>query len=89
MYLSATGGVWTSLACLNSSRSFGLRQVLAGHPCRHQVSQAHGGSRIEVVGVREQLSGQGVLCIEVCCMGLVVPPNRPLVGGIPCFPWVE
>ena len=76
--------------CLGSSRTFGLRQVLAGQSYRHQVSQAHSGSRIEVVGVREQLGGQGVLCIEVCSgMGWVVPPNHPLVGGTPCFPWVE
>ena len=76
--------------CLNSSRSFGLRHVLAGHPCRCQVSKVQGGSRIDVEVVREQLGGQGMLCIEVCCgMGQVVPPNRPLVGGASCFPWVE
>ena len=85
--LEESGHPWV---CLDSSRSFGLRQVLAGHPCRCRVSQAHSGSRIEVVEVREQLGGQGVLCIEVCCcMGWVVPSNHPLVGGIPCCPWVE
>ena len=76
--------------CLDGSRTLGLRQVLAGQSYRRRVGQAHGGSRIEVVGVREQLGGQGVLCVEVCRgMGQVVPPNCPLVGGIPCFPWVE
>ena len=88
-----TWGVWMQLeesgrpwACLNVSRSFGLRHVLAGHPCRCWVSVAHGGSRIDVVGVREQLGDQGSLCVEVCCcMGHVVPPNRPLVGGTPCL----
>ena len=73
-----------------SSRTFGLRHVLASQSYRCRVGQAHGGSRIEVVGVREQLGGQGVLCIEVCSgIGCVVPPNCPLVGGIPCFPYVE
>ena len=79
-----------SLGMSECSRSLGLRQVLAGHPCSCRVSLAHDGSRIDVVEVREQLGGQGRLCIEVCCyMGWVVPPNCPLVGGIPCFPWVE
>ena len=94
MYLGVTGCNWRSLdiwwACLGSSRTFGLRQVLAGQSYRCQVGQAHSRSRIEVVGVREQLGGQGVLCVEVCSgMGWVVPPNHPLVGGISCFPWVE
>ena len=40
-------------ACLDSSKTFGVRQVLAGHPCRHQVGEAHGRSRIDVVVVRE------------------------------------
>ena len=72
--------------CLGSSRTFGLRHMLAGQFCRCGVGVAHGGSRIEVVGVREQLGGQGVLCVEVCSsMGWMVPPNHPLVGGIPCF----
>ena len=75
---------------LGSSRTFGLRQVLAGQSYRCRVGQAHGGSRIEVVRVREQFGGQGILCIEVCSsMGQRVPPNCPLVGGISCFPWVE
>ena len=51
--------------CLNGSRSFGLRHVLAGHPCRCRVGKAYGGSRIDVEVVREQLGGQGILCIEV------------------------
>ena len=60
--------------------------MLAGHPCRCQVGVAHGGSGIDVVVVREQLGGQGILCIEVCSdMGWVVLPNRPLVGGTTCF----
>ena len=82
-YLEESGRPW---ACLNGSRSFGLRHVLAGHPCRRWVSEARGGSRIDVEVVREQLGGQGILCIEVCCdMGQVVPPNHPLVGGTSCF----
>ena len=81
--LEESGCPW---ACLNSSSSFGLRHVLAGHPCRHRVGEAHSGSRINVEVVREQLGGQGILCIEVCCdMGQVVPPNHPLVGGTSCF----
>ena len=60
--------------------------MLAGHPCRCGVGKAHSGSRIDVEVVREQLGGQGTLCIEVCCdMGQVVLPNHPLVGGTPCF----
>ena len=61
-----TWGVWMQLeesghpwACLNVSRSSGLRHVLAGHPCRCRVGVAHGRSRIDVVGVREQLGDQG------------------------------
>ena len=65
---------------------FGLRQVLAGQSYRRQVGQAHGGSRIEVVGVREQLGGQGVLCVEVCSsMGQVVPPKSPIGGWYSLF----
>ena len=61
--------------CLGSSRTFGLRQVLAGQSYRHWVGIAHSRSRIEVVRVREQIGGQGVLCIEVCSsMGWVVHP---------------
>ena len=57
-----------------------------GHPCSRRVGLAHDGSWIDVVEVREQLGGQGRLCIEVGGdMGCVVPPNRPLVGGIPSF----
>ena len=60
--------------------------MLAGHPCRCQVGEAHGRSRIDVEVVREQLGGQGILCVEVCCcMGQVVLPNHPLVGGTSCF----
>ena len=44
---------------------FGHRHVLAGQSYRCWVSVAHGRSRIEVVVVREQLGGQGILCIEV------------------------
>ena len=81
---------WRSLdilgQCLNVSRSFGLRHVLAGHPCRCRVGVAHGGSRIDVEVVREQLGDQGSLCVEDCGkMGWVVPPNRPMVGGTTCF----
>ena len=55
--LDVTGCTWRSLdvwqVCLGGSRTFGLRQVLAGQPCRCQVGEAHGGSRIDVVVVRE------------------------------------
>ena len=64
LQLEETGYPW---AFLNVSRSFGLRHVLSGHPCSHQVSLAHGGSWIDAVEVREQLGGQGRLCVEVCC----------------------
>ena len=51
-YLGATRYNWRSLDVLGHvwtcSRSFGLRQVLAGHPCRCQVREAHGRSRIDV-----------------------------------------
>ena len=60
--------------------------MLAGHPCRCWVGVAHGGSRIDVEVVREQLGDQGILCVEVCSdMGWVVPPNCPMVGGTTCF----
>ena len=63
-----------------------LRHVLVGHPYKHWVSEAHSGSRIDVEVVREQLGGQGILCVEVCCYkGWVVPPNCPLVGGTSWF----
>ena len=51
--------------CLGISRTFGHRHVLAGQSYRCQIGITHGGSRIEVVVVREQLGGQGILCIEV------------------------
>ena len=71
-YLEESGCPWVYL---NSSRSFGLRHMLAGHSCRCWVGEAHGRARIEVEVVREQLGGQGILCVEVCCyMGQVVPP---------------
>ena len=57
MLLDVTGCNWKSLdiwqVCLDSSRTFGLRHVLAGQSCRHRVGVAHGGSRIDVVVVRE------------------------------------
>ena len=61
--LEESGRPW---ACLNGSRSPGLRNVLAGHPCSCRVGLAHDGSRIDVVEVREQLGGQETLCVEVC-----------------------
>ena len=55
-------------------------------PCRCRVGVAHGRSRIDVEVVREQLGGQGILCVEACChMGQGIPPNCPLVGGVSCF----
>ena len=53
---------------LNGSRSFGLRHMYwLAITCRYRVGEAHGGSRIDVVGVRKQLDGQGILCVEACC----------------------
>ena len=94
MYLGATGCNWRSLdvwwACLGSSRTFGLRQVLAGQSYRCQVGKAHSGSRIEVVGVREQLGGQGRLCIEVCVIyGVGDALQNPTDEGYDLHPWVE
>ena len=87
MYLSATGHNWRSLDIL------GYVWTVPGHlvlgkcwlatpvDALGQVMLMEGPG-IEVVGVREQLGGQGVLCIEVCCCHGVgrVPPNHPLVG---------
>ena len=76
--------------CLGSSRTFGHRLVLAGQSYRHRVSIAHGGSRIEVVGVREQLGGQGRLCIEVCVIyGVGDALQNPTDEGYDSHPWVE
>ena len=50
LHLEESGHPWV---CLNGSRSFGLRHVLAGHPCRCWVGKAHGGLRIDVEVVRE------------------------------------
>ena len=56
--------------------------MLAGQSCRHQASIAHSGLGVDVVGVREQLDGQGysVLRYGVCCMGLVDPSISHLWG---------
>ena len=80
MVLEVSGHLW---ACLGGSRMFGHRLMLAGQSCRHQVGIAHGRSRIEVVEVREQLGGQGVLCIEVCGIlwGVGTPSISHLWGG--------
>ena len=54
--------------------------------CRHQAGIAHSRSGVEVVGVREQLGGQGTLSIEVCAfMVQEAPFNLPLVEGVACF----
>ena len=38
--------------------------------------------------VREQLGGQGILCIEVCGFyGGWVTPQSPTCGGLAIFPW--
>ena len=75
---------------LDSSRTFGLRHMLAGHSYRHQIGIAHGRSRIEVVGVREQLGGQGGLCIEVCAIyGVGYALQYPIDEGNDLHPWVE
>ena len=86
-YLGTAGCNWRSLdiwwACLDSSRTFGLRHMLAGQSCRCQVGIAHGGSRIEVVGVREQLDGQGDSALRyVSFMGWVLPFRIPLMRGM-------
>ena len=71
--VDVTGHSWMKLevfgcpwACLCSSRMFGHRHVLAGQSYGHWVGVAHSRSRIEVEGLREQLCGQGRLCIDVC-----------------------
>ena len=44
--------------------------MLAGHSCRCQTGVAHSGSGIDVVGVREQLGGQGYSVLRYgVCMG--------------------
>ena len=44
--------------------------MLADQSCRHRVSIAHGGLGVEVVGVREQLGGQGYSALRYgVCMG--------------------
>ena len=63
MQLEESGCPW---ACLNGSRSSGLRHMLAWPPCSCWVGLAHDRSQIDVVEVREQLGGQETLCIEVC-----------------------
>ena len=62
-----------------------------GHPCSRQVSLAHDGSRIDVVEVREQLGGQGILCVELCWLYGVGGTTQLPIGGwcVPVFPWVE
>ena len=62
MKLGMSGCLWTYLG---SSRMFWHMHVLAGQSYRYWVGVAHGGSRIEVEGIREQLGGQRILCIEV------------------------
>ena len=60
--------------------------MLAGHSCRRWVGVAHSRSWVEVVGVREQLGVQGILCIEVCVfMGWEKPSKIPLVEGVAHF----
>ena len=56
--------------------------MLAGQSCRCQASVAHGRSGVEVVGVREQLGGQGYSALRYgVCMGCGQLLNLPLVGG--------
>ena len=80
MVLEVSGHLW---ACLGSSRMFGHRLVLVGQSCRCWVGVAHSRSKIEVVEVREQLGGQGVLCVEVCGIlwGVGTPSISHLWGG--------
>ena len=74
----------------SSSRTFGHRLVLAGLSYRCQVGVAHGRSRIEVVGVREQLSVQGRLCVEVCVIyGVGDALQNPTDEGYDSHTWVE
>ena len=85
--LEESGRPW---ACLNGSRSLGLRHVLAGHPCSRRVGLAHDGSWIDVVEVREQLGGQETLCVEVCMLyGAGGTTQSPIGGWCVLFPWVE
>ena len=86
MKLDVSGHSW---ACLGSARLFGHRHVLAGQSCKHQVSIAHCRSRIEVVEVREQLGGQGILCIENCGIlwGVGTPSISHLRGESFLYGW--
>ena len=87
MRLEVSGHLWP---CLGSSRMFGHRHVLAGQSYRCWVTVAHGGSRIEVEGVKEQLGGQGRLCIEVCVIYAVGDAlQNPTDEGYDSQPWVE
>ena len=62
--------------------------MLAGQSCRCQVSIALSRSQVEIVEVREQLGGQGTLCIEVCGLyGVWVTPQSPTCGGLVILPW--
>ena len=80
MVLEVSGCLWV---CLGSSSMFGLRLMLAGQSCRCWIGIAHSRSRIEVVKVRKQLDGQGVLCIEICGIlwGVGTPSISHLWGG--------
>ena len=61
--------------------------MLAGQSCGHWASIAHGRSGVEVVGVREQLGGQGYSVLRYGVVwGVVKPLNLPLVGD-DHFPW--
>ena len=56
--------------------------MLAGQSCRCQAGIAHSRLGVEVVGVREQLGGQGYSALRYgVCMGCGPPLNLPLVGG--------
>ena len=88
MQLDVTGGVWTSgrhVWAVPEHLVLGTCW-LAGQSCRRQVSVAHSRSRIEVVGVREQLGGQGDSALRyVSFMGWVVPFRIPLMRSMICI----
>ena len=80
--LGVTESSWMNLevskclvACLNSSRIFGHRHVLACQSCRCQAGIAHDGLGDEVVVVREQLGVQGYSVLRYGVVWVVVNPS--------------
>ena len=78
--MEESGHPW---ACLNISRSFGLRHSagMATHVGAGLVKLMAGPGLNELEEVREQLGGQGVLCIEVCWLYGVGGTTQLPIGG--------